>query len=148
MVLTETDIVAEFPGADTDSEGGEYQDNEQAAEDTIDPDDTAENLAFLGRLDGFTVEFARGETLGGGASVDLFDSPESAAAFLKRQIDDHHRLVGSEIGEGAGLSAFQELEGPDIGTDSAVGQLTISLVAFDVDINGTFVVWQRGSIVA
>ena len=148
MVLTETDILAEFPGADTDSEGGEYQDNEQAAEGTIDPDDTAEDLALLGRLDGFTVEFARGETLGGGVSVDLFDGPESAAAFLKRQIDDHRRLVGSEVQEGAVLKAFQESEGPDIGIDSAVGRLTISFVAFDVEINGTFVVWQRGSTVA
>ena len=68
------------------------------------------------------------------ASVDLFDTPESAQASFERQIEDFRRLEGDEVQEGVVLEEFRTSDAPDIGQDAAAGRLVVS--------------WVSGSIVA
>ena len=82
------------------------------------------------------------------SAADLFDTPESAQAFLQRQIADFRRLAGTEIEQGVTLTAFEELEAPTIGTDTVAGRITASISGFDKDITQHFAIWQRGPVVA
>ena len=160
MVLTQADIQAEFPGLPLDPEDSGYHDNEAAADDSIDPDDTASNLAVRGRLDGYALEFSDplllfdGTISAGvfniGSSVALFDSPQSAQASIRREIEVLSRLQGNEIEEGVILKEFQESVAPDVGMDTVAGRLTVSLdlPGFKRDVASTFVRWRRGPVVA
>ena len=161
MVLTEEDVAVEFPFMVPDPVESGYQDNEVEAEDTIDPEDTASDLEARGRIDGYEVAFSDFEILVGGetspgrptfatSSVDLFDTPESALAFIQRQIDDFRRFAGSQVEEGFILEALLEFDAPDVGEDTVAGRLDAILSApgLETELKATFVVWRRGPVVA
>ena len=55
IVLTLAQVQAEFPRLPLDPDGTSYQDNEAAADNSLDPDDTGPDLAARGHLDQTTV---------------------------------------------------------------------------------------------
>ena len=101
MVLVQVDIDAEFPELLFDVEESGYVDNDAAAEDTIDPDDTGSDLTDSGRLDGYEHAFFDFDALERpiilGAQVNLFSSDQEALDFLQRQVDDFRLFQGVEI---------------------------------------------------
>lgn len=156
MVLDQADVDAEFPGLPLDVEDSGYMDNEAAAEDTFDPNDTAADLTARGRLDGYEHSFldlealladesAPGHPIFGAASVDLFDSQRSAQAFLQRYTEDFRLLQGIEL-SGSTLEEFQELGAPDVGTAAVAGRLTVSEEFYETKSYMTFVGWIRGHV--
>ena len=151
MVLGQSDVETFFPSLKFDARGSGYVDNEASADDTIDPSDTTADIEAQGRLDGYEVSFSEPVVTFGfvlSSGVDLFDSPESAQAFLQRQISDFRRLAGTEIEQGVTLTAFEEFEAPNIGSDAVSSRITASIVGFDKDITNHFVTWRRGPVVA
>ena len=99
IVLTPAQVQAEFPGLPIDAEDTGYQDNEAAAGDSLDPDDSGLDLAARGRLDGYQVSFfdpaglfdgslSGDRPLGAGFTVDLFNSSGAAQAFIRRGVQD------------------------------------------------------------
>ena len=126
--------------------------------ETTDPNDTASDLAASGRLDGYALEFSdpqalfgdetlAGRIFGVGTSVDLFDTQESATAFLQREIEDIRRFQGSAI-EGVTLKEFQEFIAPDVGTHAVAGRFIVSVFGLDLAVHLTGVRWVRGPVVA
>ncbi len=161
MVLAQADVDAEIQGLPLDVAESGYQDNDGAASGTVDPSDTASDLTALGRLDGYGHQFLdllvllQGDPAAGGifnvsASVDTFDSPEGAAAFIQDQIEDFRRLQSSEISEGFTLTRLQESTPPNVGEDAIAGVLLISVdvPGLKADTSNTFVSWRRDNVVA
>ena len=169
MVLTQADIdaqLAEIPKDDPkptlDAEGSGYQDNAAAADDTIDPGDTGSDMEAAGRLDGYANEFlnlldllaalldteiAQKSPLVIESTVHLFDRPESAQAFLLREIEDFRSFAGKDL-EDISLEEFQEFPTPDLGDNAAAGLLKLKLPEIDLRVRAAFVRWRRGSVVA
>jgi hypothetical protein len=158
MVLDQSDIDVEFPGLPLDSKEIGYRDNEDAARDTINPDDTAADLAAGGRLDGYKHSFFDPEALFGGASstertfgalaeVSLFDSRGSAQAFLLRMVEDFRRFQGIAI-DGVTLDNFQELDPPVVGTDAVAFRVRTSAIGLQTTAYSDVVGWVRGPLVA
>ena len=166
MVLDQADIRAEFREAALEPEASGYWDNEVAADDTIDPGDTAADLAARGHLDRYEHSFSDLLALMFGAPsegrpflveaiVDLFDGQPSAQALLQRQVQDFRRFQGIEIKgfqgieiEGLTLEVFEELVAPDLGTDAVSGRFLVTAGGAKAKPYATFVSWVRGPVVA
>ncbi len=159
MVLTEEQVNFFFPQVKLDVEGSGYEDNEAAAEDTIDPADTAEVIASRGRIDGYQHDLEDREVLFSGqgaldrpaaflSAVDLFSSDASAKAFLLRQLEDFRRLAGTELEEGLTLSGFEELPALGLGPNAFAGRATMKQAAFETPFTMELIAWQRGPLVA
>ena len=161
MVLAQADVDAETQGLPLDIAESGYQDNQGAADGTVYPDDTASDVTALGRLDGYGHQYldllvllqgdsASGSIFNVSASVDFFDSPEGAPAFIRKQIEDFRRLQGGEISEGFTLTELQESAPPDVGADAIAGVLLISVdvPGLKTDTSNTFVSWRRDNVVA
>lgn len=154
MVLTQSEIEAEFPGQLLDDDASGFQDNE--AEGTIDPDDTASDIADRGRIDGYDHGFLdlsvmsegqKGRPFAVFSGVDLFDTPDSAQAFLQREFKDYNRFQGIDLDERT-FTDFQAAAAPDLGSDPVAGVLTVSMEASELELTILFFWWRRGPILA
>ena len=158
MVLTADQVQAEFPGLPLDSEDSGYEDNEAAAEDSLDPDDSGPDLAVRGRLDGYQAVFLDAAGLFGGSStgdrplaaefsVDLFNNSGSAQSFIRRVVQDYRRLQGREIDEGVTLNEFAPFSASQVGTDTLAGRYSGTIEALDLEFFGTFILWRQDNLV-
>ena len=158
MVLTPAEVNRVFSSLQWDGENSGYRDNAAAARGTVDPDDTAADLASQGRIDGYDHEF-RDPTAVLAADllvttphlalsiVDLYDSSEAAQASLKRSTQDLVRFQGQDL-NGVIITGVEQSSLPVLGRDSVIGIMNQEIVGFDLESIGTFVVWVRGPIVA
>jgi hypothetical protein len=105
MVLPQEELGDEFGDLEVDDESG-FTDNDEAADDTIDPEDTGEDLEGAGRIRGYELTYsdptfaALEEGVGVisvGSEVELFEDGSAASAFVAKQVDDFRRLEGEEI---------------------------------------------------
>ena len=151
LVLIEEDIDSRFPTlVMNDSETG-FQDNDSVANSLLLPDDDAEDLAVLGRLDGYGVTFDDpGGLFSVQSSVDQFDSNDSAIGFLDHQIDVLVTLVGVEVQPGVTIDDFQEIELSDLGEPTIAYLVVATFSDFEPPLvaNFTFVSWVRENAVA
>jgi hypothetical protein len=94
-VLTLAQVQAEFPALPLDPDATGYQDNEAAANNSLDPDDSGPDLAARGRLDGYQASFFDPVSIFGGSSsgdqpivaelsVHLFSNSGAAQAFIRQ----------------------------------------------------------------
>ena len=153
MILALTDVANAFPGFAADISSSGYEDNDQAAENSIDPAATGSGLAARGRIVGYKVDFTDlGDALGPTVSslVDLLDSPASATASLQRQVEDFKKFEGTDLAEGINFKEFVETYAPSVGSDAIAGRITVvaQTPAGDLNIVQTFVAWRRGPMTA
>jgi hypothetical protein len=125
MVLPASRLGTSAHGLDV-SIGSGFTDNIDAAEDTIDPKDTAASLARAGRMNGYelayedlsALPFVRGKgLLQIASSVDRFRSAAAADAFIDKQLEDYARFRGKVV-EGARLVEFDRFAVPRLGERS------------------------------
>ena len=158
IVLTTAQVQAEFPGLPLDTDDTGYQDNEAAAEDSLDPDDTGLELAARGRLDGYQASFfdsaglfnasgSGNRPLGAGFTVDLFNNSGSAQAFIRQTVQDYRRLQGQELEEGVTLNQFAPFTASSVGTDALAGRYNGTIEALGLEFFGTFIMWRRDNLV-
>jgi len=109
--------------------GSGVQDNAAAADDTLDPTDSAARLGVAGRITGYKLGYddlsMRSFVRGSGvveltSSVDLFRSAGAADAYVARQLADARRLRGKYLGAGEALESSGTFAVSAIG-DGAVG---------------------------
>ena len=94
-MLIEGNVADFFPTLKLDTAGSGFVGNDETIEDTLDPNDTAEDLAGRGRIDGYEVTFSESVFTFGFSvvsSVDLLDSVESAKEFMQHQVDEFRRF--------------------------------------------------------
>ena len=146
MVLPQEVLGEEFAGLEIDDDSG-FVDNEEAADDTIDPEDTAENLERAGRVNGYELGYEAADwfslleagegVLSVGTDVDLFRDGGVASDFVAKQLGDYLRLKGEEIEAGITLEEVETFQVPGL-ADEAVG--VRSRITFgDAQMYGTFV---------
>jgi len=154
MVLPQEELGAQFADLEVDEESG-FQDNEQGADDTIDPDDTAAELEAAGRISGYDLEYSdpalsaleAGEGLvAGGTSVQLFREASEASDFVSKQIDDARRFEGEEVEPGLTLEGFETFPAEGLG-DEATG-LRYHISFADAQAYQTAVVFRLGRLVS
>jgi len=90
-------------------EGPVWLDNDSAAASDLTPMKGA-RLAAMGRITGYNVDFVdnRGQTRPGrlidaGSAVNLFRTPEGAAAYLRMETSTVHRYEGRRIKQNGGI---------------------------------------------
>jgi hypothetical protein len=145
MVLPQEDVGEEFADLQIDDESG-FVDNEEAADDTVDPEDTADALEQAGRIIGYDLGYSddslsalqAGEgVISVGTDVDLFRDAETASAFVLKQVNDYLRLEGQEIEAGITLEKV-DVFAVDGLADEAMGVRARASLG-DVEMYMTFV---------
>ena len=105
MVLPQDKLGDEFADLEVDEDSG-FQDNKSRADNTIDPEDTADDLEGAGRINGYELMYHdpswsaldTGEgVLSVDTEVELFKDSDGASDFLAKQIDDYQQLEGEEV---------------------------------------------------
>ena len=107
--------------------------NEEAAHDTLDPDDTARSLRIAGRLGGFKTYYGNGGlvalkrkqgVISVGTEVELLEDTVYAAQYLHKQLGDFQRFEGKQR-DGSKLSRVSSFQADLVG-DEAEGLLATS----------------------
>lgn len=148
MVLPADELGASIQGLQVDESG--VVDNKDAADDSVDPDDTGENMKGDGRVSGYELSYehpkliASKGALGVGTMVDLFQDPVYAAQFLHERLNDYERFTNVP---GLKFSRYSEFEAVAIGDEGAGQHLTITIPGVVTGYE-TEVVFRRGRIVA
>jgi hypothetical protein len=105
------------------------QDNFAAADDSLDPKDSAAQLGAAGRVSGYSLVYddlsMRSFTRGSGvievaSAVDLFRSANAADAYIAKRVADGRKLTGRYLDDGELLEASGTFPVAAIG-DRAVG---------------------------
>jgi hypothetical protein len=149
MVLPADGLGASIQGLQVDDSG--VVDNKDAADDSVDPDDTGENMKGDGRVSGYELSYEHPKlisskgAIGVGTSVDLFQDPVYAAQFLHERLNDYERFKNGV--PGMKFSRYSEFEALAIGDEAAGQHLTITIPGVVTGYE-TDVVFRRGRIVA
>lgn len=155
MVLPQDEVGPAGAGMRIDDESGPSNNNE-GADDTIDPKDTASSLARAGRLRGYDLMYSSPRQVaiwrkGGGytdvsTSVELFETESAASAYLYDQIHDFERFRGRQVGHGLRLASSEVFDVVGVGDEAAGVRGTFRYQ--DLRVKGTLVAFRRGRIVA
>lgn len=129
------------------------QDAEALADDTLDPNDTDEDVVDSGWQRGHVLEFNNPklfETNEPGvyavsSSVVLFDDSKSAADFVELEIRNGDQLAGRDL-DGITLVNFLEYGVPDYADES--WGYTVALQIGDKLVYGTVTIFRKGPLLA
>jgi hypothetical protein len=133
--------------------GSGPQTNAAAAEDTLDPKDTAKQIARGGRLSGYLLQYdelgftrlQRGRgVLEISSSVDLFASAGAAGRYIAKQLADGRRFNGKYVDAGFRLSGWRTSPATGLGPGAVV--IRESLRLGDARFHGTVVVFRLGKL--
>jgi len=128
MVLPQEDLGDEFADLQIDDDSG-FKDNEEAADETIDPDDTADSLERVGRINGYELLYSDPSlsALEAGVGVielatevDLVMDAGAASDHLAKQVEDWQRLEGEQVEAGVTLEKVETFAVKGL-ADEAVG---------------------------
>lgn len=131
-------------------------DNADAADNTPDPDDTAEDITAAGRLDGYGHDFSDDVSMFSGnitapffasSSVAVFLDPSSAKSFLQDRVEELDRWQGISL-EGVILTSVEHIESPALGENTAAGRLGVEAPDLEFKTTNHCVRYQRGSVIA
>ncbi len=153
MVLPQQDLADEFADLDVDEDSG-FQDNEARADDTVDPDDTADELKDAGRINGYgltywdpaltALEEGQG-VISVSTEVELFEGGGAASDFFAKQVGDRKRMEGEEIEANVTLEDVERFAVDGL-ADEAVG-LRQQVSFHDVQMYGTAVAFRLDRLV-
>lgn len=153
MVLPQDDLGDEFADLEVEADSG-FVDNEVAADDSVDPDDTTEDLDEAGRLNGYDLTYSDPDLsaleagqgiLSVSTEIDLFKDAGSASDMFAKQIEDHLRLEGEEIKTGTTLEDVERFAVNGL-ADEAVG-LRQRASFNDAQVYGTVVAFRLDRLV-
>lgn len=123
LVLAESEIGSLVRGFEIDSGSGP-SDNAEAAENSLNPDDTEADMDERGRISGYSLDFTNpspGEedVLQVGTTVTLWEDADLASEAFELAVAEFFDYEGEEI-EGLTLVSVEEFDPGDIG-DEATG---------------------------
>lgn len=125
MVVPKSELGSEAKRVERDDDSG-ASDNADAADDTIDPNDTARDLQRAGRIAGYDLYFsdfdaliAEGHGLAViGTSVELFRDAPAAARYMSKQLGAYERFEGKTVEE-ISLRHVGHFDVDDLGDEEA-----------------------------
>lgn len=151
MVLPLEEFGPEFSAFEADEESG-FVDNAQAADDSVDPDDTADDIAAEGRISGYDLEFndPSSAALQSGegvylvnTSVELFIDAGAAQANIDKALEEIQELEGEEV-DGVILGRFDISSIPGVGDRALL--IESSIRVGDTTFYVTTVVFNMGRL--
>jgi hypothetical protein len=131
-----------------------YVNNRKAAEDTADPDDTAEDVVRAGRLSGYNLGYwdedlsrlvSRRGVVEVTSGVDLFRTARQARAFLDSEIAKYRRLRGTEIERGLELAEVDATRVDELAETAWV--VVVRAQVEGLSLRGTFVAFARDRVI-
>ncbi len=147
MLLTAEEVVRLFPSARSVFDRSKVVNNQEAIAATLDPTDTGDDFGQAGRLSGYRNPFYDSEAaLALFNHVDLFDSSESAAAFMALVLNDRNRYAGRRVEEGVFLKEYEQIPRPGLGNGGEGRREAFDF--YDTQIYNTSAMWRRDNIVA
>ena len=145
MVLPAAELGDLAEGLHVDPQSG-FEDSTDVAQDTMSPDDTAQDIDDAGFQFGYQLNYTNAGTSDDPvqvtSQVSLFESPEDADAFVDETIGGANDLEGAEVGPGAKVTAvtMEEADGPGDsaweGSATATAgttEVSSTVVAFTID---------------
>jgi len=154
MVLPREELGASVEGLTPDEDVGATG-NAEAADDSLDPEDTATSLRGAGRVIGHKLYYThpklaslkvRKGALSVGTEVELLEDSVYAAQYLHKQLTDYERLKGT-VEPGLKLRSISAFEAVAIGEEAGGGRGTITIPGL-LTGHETYVVFRRHRIVA
>ena len=148
MPLPAEEIGVLVAGFTVDPDSG-FEDAEAAAEDSLDPDDTAADFLEVGFVSGYELSYEseglEGPVLSVRTAVRLWGSAEQARSDLERSVDVLRRAQGETI-EGFRFVALEEFEVEPLGATAIGHRSTIVLGAAGPEFTQTSVIFQLGPV--
>ena len=114
MVLPAAELEGIATGLDVDPDSG-FQDAAAVAEDTIDPNDTEQDIEEAGLRADYQLTYMSGD-MQVSSEVALFGSAEEASEFGAATVGDAEKYEGTEIEGGATLRASTSRRSTNQGT--------------------------------
>src|SRR3990172_2936128 len=152
MVLPQEEYGEASKDLEIDPQSG-FEDSDEAANDTLDPEDTGDDLKEAGFVTSYSLRFedpafsaleeGKG-ILDVSSTVDLFEDEAAAAAYLAKQLGDYRRFEGEEVEPGTTLEEVEEFVVEGIADDATGLVLHVSFA--DSDIYATGVVFTVGRL--
>lgn len=127
-------------------------DNRQAADDSLDPDDSGKSLRSDGRLTGYKLSYSHPRllstktkgVLGVGSSVEVLEDPVYAAQYLHARLNDYEAFKKAVPGiKLSGVSSFEAPVGDEAGGRRVKLSIPGVLTGYLTDVY-----FRRGRIVA
>lgn len=152
MVLPQAELGTIAQGLNALDDNGLVQ-NGAAADDTVDPEDTATSLRSRGRVSGYRLGFEganlaavsrRGGLFLVGTEVELMEDTVYAAQYLHKQVGDYHGFRGKTV-DGVRLSRVSGFD--VVGVGDEVEGLLVTVSAGGVKLRMTFVAFRRDGII-
>ena len=152
MVLPQEAFGDASDGLEVASYSG-VNDSDEVADDTLDPEDTGDDLEEAGFVAGYSLNFedptfsaleeGKG-VLDASSTVELFEDEAAAAAYLAKLLEDNRRFEGEEIEPGTTLEGVEEFSVEGI-ADDATGLILHGSFG-DSDFYATGVVFTVGRL--
>ena len=153
MVVPRDELGTVAAGLRTEVDAGPVG-NAEAADGSLDPDDTERILAGLGRVTGYelgyerpgglaSVRKARG-VLYAGTEVELLEDPVYAAKHLNKQLNDFQRLQGRKD-LGVRVKNVSTFDAPGVGEEAEGLRATLAYAGLRTHM--TLVAFRRGRVV-
>lgn len=148
MVLPQTELGALAEGFKIDADGSGPVDSKEAAEDTVDPEDTAASLTEKGWITGYELLYSSPKPRKRGfvavqTTVELFRDDVYASEYLDKQLDDLARARKIEAGvKVTGVSKFDV-----VGVGDEASGLRATLKGPGVKFRVTLAAFRRARIV-
>jgi hypothetical protein len=104
-----------------------FEDSDEAADDTLDPEDTGDDLEEAGFVTGYSLSFEDptfsaledGEgILNVSSTVELFEDEQAASSYFAKLLEDNRRFEGEEFEDGTTLEEVEEFEVEGIADDA------------------------------
>lgn len=153
MVLPREALGASVAGFRVDKDSGPSG-NMEAAEDTLDPEDTGRSLGEKGRVTGYDLAFTNPKlasfdrkkgVYGIETSVELFRDEVYASEYLGKQVADFERFDGTRV-DGIAVSGVSSFPLDAVGDEASGFRATARFAG--VRIRQTTAAFRRGRIVA
>jgi hypothetical protein len=154
MVVAEKQLGAVAEGLELARDESGPTSNAEAAEDTIDPRDTAESLGSAGRISGYDLVYEAPRGLAAAkrskgvvhvaTSVELMRDPVYAAKYLNKRVADFERFEHKTV-DGVLLKTVESVDVAGIGEEAYGLRLTVKGRA--IVLHETLVAFRRGRLV-
>lgn len=150
MVLPQEELGALADGLRVSVDDSGPTNNLDAADDTLDPGDTARSLKSAGRIAGYDLAYVppkaskRQVAVSVGTTADLFTDPVYATQHLSKQVSDFDRFMGKVV-DGVRLVAVKNFKAVGVGEEASGLQVTV--VAGKARAHATVVYFRRGRLV-
>jgi hypothetical protein len=156
MALPQSDFGSITSGFEVDTDSG-LQDNSNAADDSMDPDDDSRDFVDAGRISGYELSFENSDIAGVistgegvisvGSEIEIFESNDQASADIARKLAEFVEYEGEEL-DGLVIGPHTQFDVADLGDESGGIEFSRTIPSANLTVFGTIVYVRMGRLEA